>query len=67
MAPECIENRELTPERDIWAFGMTVLVLCLFLCALPSLTLDNSIGIVYCTATLSQLKNWERNRDSYSC
>ena len=57
MAPECIDNRELTAERDIWAFGMTVLVLCLFLHSLPSLILDGSIGIVYCATALSQLDN----------
>ena len=38
MAPECIDSPELTAGRDIWAFGMTVLVLCLFLRALLSLT-----------------------------
>ena len=67
ISPECIDNHELTAERDIWAFGMTVLVLCLFLCTLSFLTLDGSIGIVYCTTTLSQLEKWERNHDSYTC
>ena len=59
MAPECIGDRsEVTAERDMWAFGMTVLVLCLFLHVL-SLTLDCSIGVVYRTTALSQLDNGE--------
>ena len=56
MAPEGIDNRELTAERDIWAFGMTVLVLCL-LHALPSHILNCLIGIIYCTTAISQLDN----------
>ena len=43
MAPECIDNL----QSDIWTFGITVLVLCLFPHALLSLILDCSIGIVY--------------------
>ena len=57
MAPECIDNHEITAGRDIWAFGMTVLVLCLFPHALLSLILDYLIGIVYCTTALSKLDN----------
>ena len=67
MAPEGIDNLELTAERDIWAFGMTVQVLCLFLRMLLSLTLNCSIGVVYCTTALSQLDNRERNHVPYSC
>ena len=51
MAPECIDSHEFTAERDIWAFGMTVLVR-LFLHLLLFLIMDRSIGIVYCTASL---------------
>ena len=66
MAPECIDSREVTAERDIWAFGMTVLVLCLFLHALPFLTLDGLIGIVYCTTSLPKFDDWNRNHASHS-
>ena len=57
MAPECIDNHNITAGRDIWAFGMTVLVLCLFPPTLLSLILDCSIGIVHCTTALSKLDN----------